>query len=386
MNGLFIRNAKSQELAYIARLVGEIFPAPPLLYHEIHHLPENANGRHLVGFKDGSMVSYAQIQRRTLMYGRAALEVACIGPIFTLPQFRGRGYATSMMFQLVAHMAESGAHLALLNGDADHRYDQFGFSAVWPYYTASFPVEALARLRPRAGLRALRPEDLSEVADLYQVHWGGRVTFSRSPEYWLWLARRDRLHLQVLDDEEGRVDGYLAMTSWNDPYIELVANSEDSALTMLAYLGRALQAQGRAECRLFLMPDDALLAFARPYVPVTVGAQYRSIGGWMARLLDTSGLMQVLLPELTVQAQAAYPDFPAEQLVFRLQPDTVEIGLKGYNASFSRLDHRDFIQILFGSLRPQALAMRAGLAPDARHLLEMLFPPRMAALAPLDWF
>jgi hypothetical protein len=44
------------------------------------------------------------------------------------------------------------------------------------------------------------------------------------------------------------------------------------------------------------------------------------------------------------------------------------------------------MQVLFGSLRPAVLALRAQLSLPQVQLLETLFPARMAALAVWDWF
>jgi hypothetical protein len=135
-------------------------------------------------------------------------------------------------------------------------------------------------------------------------------------------------------------------------------------------------------------PDDALINIASQALTVTVSARYRPDAGWMARLIDAQGLVEALLPEIVAQARTVMPELEARDLIFRCQPDRVEIGLGGRKSTHSHLNHQDFIQVMFGSLHPSALAMRAqsSLHPDAVRLLEALFPPRVAALAGWDWF
>jgi hypothetical protein len=68
--------------------------------------------------------------------------------------------------------------------------------------------------------------------------------------------------------------------------------------------------------------------------------------------------------------------------IFDIQPDTVYIGLRGQDSTNAQLGHDAFLQVMFGSLLPTALDLH----PDAVHLLQRLFPPHTAMIAPWDWF
>jgi hypothetical protein len=106
----------------------------------------------------------------------------------------------------------------------------------------------------------------------------------------------------------------------------------------------------------------------------------------MARIIDSAALIEELMPEIIAQAKSTSLDFKMKNLVLEVQPDGVEIGLTSNRDSFCQLSLRDFIQVLFGSLRPATLAMREPLHEASIHLLETLFPPRVAAIAAWDWF
>jgi hypothetical protein len=135
-----------------------------------------------------------------------------------------------------------------------------------------------------------------------------------------------------------------------------------------------------------LPPDDFLIPHAQQMLPVTLSVQYSPNGGWMARLLDTANLLKTLLPEITAQVSSVDPTFTPEDLILRVESDGVDIGLRAQPEMRCRLSLRDFIQVLFGSLSPALLGIRQGLPAAQVDLLEALFPPRIAALAPWDWF
>jgi predicted N-acetyltransferase YhbS len=352
------------------------------------HEPGFDYARHRIGVLDGQVVSYAIVRPYTLRYGMVKLRVAGIGDVCTHPDYRGQGYASAVLQDSLAYMAEQGVHLALLNGIPGF-YERFGFSAVWPEYVIEVASAQAAALQPALALRAAIPQDAPQIARLYRAHWEGRITFTRAPEIWLWrIIEEYWFDVRVVEDAQGRICGYIAHDDLSGGAVEVVADTPDAAVTLLAEIGRLFLAAGLETSRWFMPPDDAIISFARQLMPVTVSARYQPSGGWMARLIDTRGLVDKLLPEIIAQARATRPDFDADALHFDCQPDRVALGLRGHDTTVCRLNHQDFIQVVFGSLRPAALALRphSRLHPDGVQLLELLFPPRMAALGCWDWF
>jgi predicted N-acetyltransferase YhbS len=341
---------------------------------------------HRVGVLDGKVVSYAEVKPYALRYGRVKLVVGGVGGVCTHPDHQGRGYASAVLQDALAHMAEQGIHLALLDGVRGY-FDRFGFSPVWPYYFFEVPAVEAAALQPALHLREPTMQDIPYMARLYQKHWEGRAAFVRSPETWVWrVLHEDWRYIRVVDD--GQVCGYIAGEDPVGRETEVVADTPDAAIALLAECGRMCMEAGLDKVRWLMPPDDAVVAFARPLLPATVSAEYLPDGGWMARLIDTRQLVNTLLPEMIAQARLADPQFDADALHFGFQPHQITISLRGQDHTVCQLDHQDFIQIIFGSLRPSALALRpqSRLHPDGLRLLEMLFPPRMAALGCWDWF
>jgi GNAT superfamily N-acetyltransferase len=335
---------------------------------------------------DSQIVSHAITDRSILSYGSARLRVMSVGQVYTLPQHRNRRYAASVMRDTLAFASEQGAHLAILFDSTNGYFEQFGFSPVFPLYRMEFDSRLAAELEQPLTLRPPKPGDIPQMAALYDRLWGGRVTLLRNPHLWVWrLIERGDRQVLVAADEEGRVHGYMAGRDFLDEQIEILAETPLAAVTILSESGRLHQNAEIETVRWLTPPDDAIVYYARQLMDVTLSAQYQLTGGWMGRMIDTKGLVATILPELTAQATATQSDFDSRKLVVDCGPDRVRIGLHGQNDSFCFLNHRDFIQILFGSLNP-ALGVYAGLHPDSVKLLQALFPQRVATIGCWDWY
>jgi predicted N-acetyltransferase YhbS len=397
-NHLTIRGAQPDEMAQVGALVARVFSENT---PHLHSAIARSQGEALlskpgflpamcrIALADGLLVSHARAESYTLRYGSAELRVAGLGAVCTHPDYRARGYSSAVMLDALAYMAEQGAHLALLHTTrVEDYYQRFGFSPVWPTYYFEVDTADAALLQARLPMRTGSAADAPYMADLYERHWGARVAFTRSPENWLWRFYSGLYESRVVENPNGMACGYVAGYDVYGEQVEVVADTPDAAVTLLAEYGRAAHDAGIAHIRWLIPPDDALVTYARLLIPVTVSARYRPGSGWMARMIDTQGLLDALLPEILTQATIVLPALNARDLMLHSHPDVVEIGWRGYKSTFCQLNHQDFIQVMFGTLRPSALALRphSGLDVDAVRLLEALFPPRMAALSGWDWF
>lgn len=394
MAEFLVRAAQPHELLQIGTLAARVFTQglPHLynavLYHNGEALwqrPGFQIAQCRVGVYDSTVVAHARVIPFTLRYGSAHFRVAGVSAVCTHPDYRQRGYASAVMRDTLAYMAEQGAHLSLLNG-VDSYYRRFGFSPVWPKYYFEADTAEAAALEPKLHLRPAQVSDAPALADLYERHWGWRVAFVRSPENWLWRLAAENKQAHVVVDADGAICGYTAGFDHQPERLEVVTDTAAAAITVLAHYGRAAAAEGWPCIRWIMPPDDLFINYARQSIPISLSVHYRPSGGWMARLIDAQGLVETLLPEVIPQAQVMLPGLQARDLVLLCHPDVVEIGLRAHKTTFSHLNHQDFIQVMFGSQRAAALGVSSGLHPDAVRLLEALFPPRMAALAVWDWF
>lgn len=390
---LTVRAATMDDLSEIAELVARSFADDQVrAYERILHfwlasMPERPGFTPemlRVGLVDGQIVSHAMMRQYTMRYGQAILKVAGVSAVCTHESYRHHGYAAVIMRDLLTYIAEQGAHVSLLHGRVPHYYEKFGYSPVFPKYYFTFSTEDAADLPQYLHVRDAELEDLPIIAALYEKHWGGRVSFQRSPQIWQWRFNNADKPPLVVDDGLGNIDGYLFTKP--DGNIEVVADSPEAVTSFLAWSGRWYDARGDSQVTWFVPPDDVIITYARQFLPINISVLYQPTAGWMARLIDTYALVQTLLPELLAHATAIHPALQYQDILFDVQPDRVHIAIRHDPASACELSREDFIQIMFGSLRPSALAARIHLQPVGVELLEMLFPSRMAALAPWDWF
>jgi predicted N-acetyltransferase YhbS len=395
MSDVVVRGIRESELERAAHLVADVFSQGDQRLHEIitsnylTHLPRRPGTKteHFrAAFVGKKMVAFARVIEFMLHYGEARLLVAGIASVCTHPDYRGKAYASAVIQDILTYSAEQGMHMALLRGIPDF-YEQFGFMPVWAQYTLEAPVEQARQLAQPLKLREAALEDISQMASLYQQHWGSRVTFSRNMTLWKWLLWADAGQAVVAVDSTGQIQGYLwHRNGEHSARTEVIANTRHAIQTLLAHDGKRFHHAGCDKLVWSVPPDDMIIPFAQTMLPITLNAHYFPTGGWMGRLIDPSAIVQRLLPEIVAQASSMSAKFNPEKLRLLVAPDGVEISLQNNPNSQCHLSLRDFVQVLFGSLRPNTLAVRHNLSRESIALLELLFPPRIAALAPWDWF
>lgn len=396
MSELVVREVQSDEIGHAASLVANILAGTDrhrnqLIYEQyakqLPGRPDNIAHCYRAAFRKKQILSLAHIIDFPLRYGRAALKVVGVGLLCTHPKYRNRGYAAAVLKDTLTFAAEQGAHLVLLNSQIPGYFQQFGFSPVWANYTLQAAAGEATQLGQPLQLRVATPADLELMAQLYNHYWGMRVTSERSPELWRWRMEFGRGESAVMINEKGKIEGYI----WHLPddfseHNEIVATTPAAITTALAYSGRRWQSAGYDSLHWSVPPDDVIVPFAQQMLPLTLSASYFPSAGWMARVIDSSAMLHELMPEIIAGARAIHGNFDAEKLILTITPDGVDIGLADKLETHCHLSLRDFIQILFGSLRPETLAIRQALSRESVSLLETLFPPRVAAIAGWDWF
>lgn len=387
---LEIRPLQPDEIDAAGDLIARVFAEGDarryerLLYHRVTLLPRRENFQlsdYRAGFLGDELVTVVRVDRRILGYGHAWLHTAGITDVATLSDYRRRGYSEAVVRDALTYIAESGAHLAFLRDPVGY-YHRYGFSPVLPDYRLTFHVQDALQLRAALSVRDAQPEDAPALAKLYHQNWSGRVTFLRSQQHWQWLLTAGYHPIEVVCTPDGTVAGYIWQDAADDDRVEVVADSPDATAALMVRAARRAQSTGQTIIRWSIPPDDAIIACARLLLPVTLSADYYPRSGWMARPVNARGLVKRLLPEL--EAMQRYTGVQsAASPVLKIHASTVEVGT---GSDLIQLAHQDFIQILFGTLRPAMLAMQHRLDQHQVNVLEQLFPPRVAAIAPGDWF
>lgn len=379
------RNMSRSEAA--ARWMGEVWP------HRILHSPGFQPDQCRVAEVGGQIVAHAMVAPYTLRYGGARLQVAGIGKVYTEAAHRMRGYGAAVLRDALAYAVEQGAHLAILHGIRGY-YGQFGFSPVWPEYVAEFDSAELAALDCPLNVRLAELRDLPYMAALFERTWGGRVTLTREVDLWRWRLAGgdfaphgdDARQALVVVGEDDVPQGYIAGRGLTDWLVEVAAGTPDAALSLLAYSGHWHHRENLDQTRWHLPPDDPLVAFAQQVVGVRLSANTLPDGGWMGRVVNMPGLLAALGEEIEQQARQSLPRLRPGDLILESHAQGVAVGLRAYPATVSHIKQRDFIQVLFGSVSPTGLGLRANLTEAMVDVLRVCFPPRVAALGAWDWF
>lgn len=329
---------------------------------------------HRIGLIDGRIVAHAAVKPYRLRYGSVELTVGGIGAVCADPDFRQRGLAAAIIRDALEYMQARGDHLSLLGGISGY-YSRFGFTTVFPDYSLEFKSADAAALDAPLQSRPANAHDARQMAALYERCWGHRVTMPRTIELWGW--RMEVLpppRVRVVEDQSGQIVGYYI---GGDTVHEIVVEAAAAARTLIAEIGRWYLAEGRETVTLYVPPDDRLVYDLRGWIPAALKTHFEPGGHWMARVIDGQSLREVLLPAIMAQA-----GLDLRGLIFDIQADAVYIGLRGQDTTNVQLEQGEFLQMLFGALPPVML----GLHPDATTLLERLFPPRVAMIAPWDGF
>jgi hypothetical protein len=272
-------------------------------------------------------------------------------------------------------MLARGDHFALLGTGHQNLYTKMGYHTVWPDHILEVQAADAAAISPPLTLRAAESADLPHVIALFERHWGSRVTLERPAEIWHWRFENDyRMPIEVVEDRAGQIVGYKAGTSWT---LELVADTADAALTLLASVGKTYLENGETTVEVPVPATDRMVYDLSRHVNCKARIEYEPGSQWMGRIVDAEGFRDALLPEITRQAGLDERGF-----IFTIQPDSVYIGLRGQDETNVQLKHADFLPMLFGVLPPATL----NLPDEATRLLEALFPPRTAQVAPWSYF
>lgn len=396
MSELIVRPVQADEMIQVARLIADILADDDhqkyeTIYtyyaeHLLNHPKFSLDNLHVAIYKN-KIASVVHTVDFSLRYGRARLKVVGISLVCTASKYHGRGFASAVIKDILTFAAEQGSHLALVDSPLTTYFQQFGFSPVWAKYTLQVSSALAAELHQPLQMRVAMPSDLPIMAKMYEHYWGMRVTFERSTELWRWRMNHGRGEALVMFGQSGKIQGYI----WHlaDDFSaknEVIATTQPAIATALAYSGRRWQAMDYETISWSVPPDDVIVPYAQQMLPLSLNASFSPSAGWLARVIDAHALIDVLLPEIIAQTQASLIPFDVHQLILRIAPDGIEIGLETIPDSVCQLSLRDFIQILFGALRPEALAVRHPLSSESIQLLQTIFPARIAAIAGWDWF
>jgi predicted acetyltransferase len=373
--------------------------------------------------KHGERVAaHLRLIRREMRFGASTLPIAYVADVATLPEYRGRGYASALLAAGERKMYQEGALLGLLRTTEPEFYRRRGWIVCGRHsYSVAGCHHVLAQLRqpeppyprrlaagvpPPLHLRYLRRVELAAVIRLHEQ--GLRQAYGpyvRTEAYWRWLVNRrgyDRVYVAIegspeieLDGTFSAIVGYAAARS--DRIVELVTKPDrpDAAVRLLARFCSDAIEQDLCEIRVDLSPNHPL-----HQVLLSSGGVFRQREQergqvFMVRVLDTARLVSALHAELQSRLRFEKPIAQRElgfvigdqPLTLEIAPGTSGLTPKRLGRTHLRCDWPQFWQLLLGHMDVQQAASCGTLFVSNRLGLDLagtIFPQLPLWYPPLD--
>ncbi len=323
------------------------------------------------------LLAHAHVSKRVINFGEITIPVAGLHWLATSPEFRGRGFARSLLKAAHDLMVEDGSVLAMLSTSEPHFFRSEGWALCGRHcYSSGCTRDLLAQLtehdRRRARQLSIRPwrqVELPGVMRVFRQNTGGTFgPVERTEAYWRWLVSRkgfDQLIVAIagpdrLDIDEGmaRIAGY--MITKGDHILELFAAPDHPEAV------HQLLARG---CSDAIEHDFHHLVYhGSPNDPVhgifqTAGGTRRCHESYngevtMVKLFDPAAFLRRINPILHHRATAARLNRPAELgLVLDGQKLSLKINRRGVRITNDKIGRShltcniaDFTRLVMGHM------------------------------------
>ncbi len=255
---------------------------------------------------DGALVAAMQVVRRPvrLTNGRT-LWMAGIANVATLPEYRGRGYASQLLLDLHQVMDADDFAFGLLFTGIHDFYGRHGWERLpLPLYHATPAPAELSGWR----FRVAEPSDLTAVQRWYDAFYADHpLSVARDDAYWrIWTRWHDpnwRNKFYIAEDSNGVARGYVALETHYATdsqgnrvvsaisLVELGSAAGDAdALHALVRFASHTAYQTGASLEIYL-PETDIQRFVRPMLP---DVQWLGQGSAMARVCCWESLYDAL--------------------------------------------------------------------------------------------
>jgi predicted N-acetyltransferase YhbS len=360
-------------------------------------------------FYGKTYVGSCRIQERWLYVESSRLRIGCIGGVVTHQNYRHQGIATALMDDALAYAQNRQYSFLLLNGIPDY-YQQHGFIDV----IEDMPQHAVERTliadgpseSERCFVRVAELSDASDLLALYRVHnavsmctFAPTRTVERQVHYCKnWFEE----HIPLLAiNGEGKLEGYLLLSKRRREHFayEVAADTWPAILALLQYQNNLYEGELLSQAVLCwpLPLTDTTYYLLGDHLPMRSEIESYPDGGWMARMVSFSALVQSLLPlwqdRWHKHHNAWTGDFvlavDEQRCVIEITPSSVRLvdnlSIEKQEARFSQ---QVFTQLVFG-FRPVSwatLQTSQRVPGELIPVLDVLFPCKQSWIAGSDYF
>ncbi len=257
------RGCRPGELAGVVDLADAVFfHSDRRMQAEYPTLFNEDNREWLRAFWDGGKaVAHLGIWRGRVHAGPHVLEVAHIGAVCTLPEYRGRGLATSLLLDALVRLRAAGTALVLISGKRP-LYQRVGARPFGVLLRYRVDAAALDRLP----LPAVAVGQAAAVDQLMPLHAAERHRYERTPADWrLLLPGKGYLppargHGAMVATDRGEPVAYLLLAAprtQDDGTVVLpVHEYAGDREAVLVAVGAALAAAGATLAEMQVQPAD----------------------------------------------------------------------------------------------------------------------------------
>ncbi len=348
-----------------------------------------------------------RIQERLLCVESSRLRVGCIGGVVTDQDYRHKGIATALMQDAFAYAQNRQYSFLLLHGIPDY-YQQHGFIDViedMPQHAVGW---SLIPDRPpeKSVVRVAELSDADILLALYAEHYGTSMctfaptrTVARQVHYLKnWFE--DHIPL-VAFNQEGKSEGYVLLSTSRGQYnaYEVAANTWPAIQALLHYQNTLLAGKRGSQAEIYwpLPLTDATYYLLADHLPMRSELDTYPDGGWMARMVSFSTLVQSLLPLWQDRWQKQHIEWTGvlalvvdeERCTIELSPSCVRLADHFADEEQEvRFSQQIFTQLVFGFRPVTWAAIQAGqhVPYELVPILDVLFPNKQSWIAGSDYF
>ncbi len=188
-SALDVHEASPKERRAAFANVFEVWPQAPTQEEHIRRresMPHHRRARWFVGTHSGQVVcSLGVYPLRMAVHGQIVQAMA-IGSVHTVPEYRGRGYATQLIQTVHEQMAQEGVQLSLLYSDIDPKfYRRLGYQEC-PSWAGWLETHHAPPPHKDTFVQEASWEEIAPLAQRFywQYHGHRALAIWRSEEYW----------------------------------------------------------------------------------------------------------------------------------------------------------------------------------------------------------